>query len=262
MKRLIYILIGVVCLLTSCETNIAEKDRLVYVQPPQVGRKVLIEDFTGQNCVNCPRANDVIHQLQEQYGADTVIAVGIHSGPFGFRGNDTYPVGLATDLGDTYYNHWGIEAQPQGMVNRLGVFNDPEWPAVVRYELERQAPLDIEIKNVYSEADNSVDVTVTSVGTSGAVDGKLQLWIVEDSIVAMQKDGRKTIPDYLHQHVFRDAVNGNWGTDFSIDEGGVKTATFHYTLDPKWVVKNLSIVAFVYNSAGVQQVEIKKVVNQ
>ena len=65
-------------------SHIDEEDRLIYVKPAAAQRCVLLEDFTGQRCINCPKANDEIHALQEQYGADTVIAVAIHSGPLGF----------------------------------------------------------------------------------------------------------------------------------------------------------------------------------
>ena len=35
----------------SC-SNIDEGDRLIYVKPAEVGRAILIEDFTGQKCIN------------------------------------------------------------------------------------------------------------------------------------------------------------------------------------------------------------------
>ena len=79
-------------------SDLDEQDRFVYIKPADAARKVLIEDFTGQKCVNCPKATDEIHVLQETYGEDNIIAVGIHSGPLGFAGNKTI-VGLLTYLG-------------------------------------------------------------------------------------------------------------------------------------------------------------------
>lgn len=64
--------------LSSC-SDLDEQDRFVYIKPADAARKVLIEDFTGQKCVNCPKATDEIHVLQETYGEDNIIAVGIHS---------------------------------------------------------------------------------------------------------------------------------------------------------------------------------------
>ena len=102
-----YILTALATLAFAACSHIDEADRLIYVKPAHVSRCVLLEDFTGQRCVNCPKANDEIRALQEQYGADTVIAVAIHSGPLGFHTNAKY-VGLSTDTGDDYYNHWNL----------------------------------------------------------------------------------------------------------------------------------------------------------
>ena len=69
--------------MASC-TDIDENDRLMYVKPAEVKKHVLIEDFTGQRCVNCPKATNLIHSLQQQFGEDNVIAVGIYGGDFGY----------------------------------------------------------------------------------------------------------------------------------------------------------------------------------
>ena len=102
-----YILTALATLAFVACSHIDEADRLIYVKPAVAQRCVLLEDFTGQRCINCPMANDEIHALQEQYGADTVIAVAIHSGPLGFHTNAKF-VGLSTETGDEYYNHWNL----------------------------------------------------------------------------------------------------------------------------------------------------------
>jgi hypothetical protein len=66
---------SLICLLFAACDHIDENDRLIYVEPESVKRCVLLEDFTGQKCVNCPRGTEVIEQLQETY-PDNVIAVG------------------------------------------------------------------------------------------------------------------------------------------------------------------------------------------
>ena len=82
MKKTVYIILACVALmLISCD-EVSRDDRLTFVEPPEAGRAVLIEDYTGQYCVNCPRATEEIERLVEQYGDSVVIAVAIHSGPF------------------------------------------------------------------------------------------------------------------------------------------------------------------------------------
>ena len=103
MKRIntiILVLLGIV-LFTSCD-KVPLNERLIYVEPPEVGRAVLIEDYTGQYCVNCPRATEEIERLVEEYGDSVVIAVAIHSGPFSKQKGEPSP--LYTELGDMYFN--------------------------------------------------------------------------------------------------------------------------------------------------------------
>lgn len=252
--------LSVALMLFSC-SDIDEGERFEYVKPAEVSRAVLIEDFTGQQCANCPTAAEEIEMLQELYGDTAVIAVGIHSGPLGFSGNSRY-VGLKTTLGDTYYYYWGIEYQPQGMVNRQGISDYVQWASLVYTALQQTAPLDIDIENTYSEDTNSVDISVSLYGTDGNTTGYLQLWLIEDGITGIQimPDGSYDY-EYEHNHVLREAVNGDWGEAVSVTEGETIDLTHSLALSDDYVPANLSIVAFVYNDNGVQQVTKASVVN-
>ena len=79
----------------ACQ-EVDPNDRLIYVKPAEVGRAVLIEDYTGQECVNCPNGTNAINSIVETYGEKNVIAVGIHSGPLASKGKTS----LATEIGD------------------------------------------------------------------------------------------------------------------------------------------------------------------
>ena len=236
-------------MLVACD-RIAEDERLIYEKPEPAQRVVLLEDFTGQRCTNCPKATEVIEQLQETYG-DALVAVGIHGGPLAFAGNAKY-VGLKTDTGDEYYNHWNLEYQPVGLVGRHAPVNYPEWAAAVKEELAKPAPLRLD-GTAFIE-DNVIFIQVNAEGTDGTVEGKLQVWLLEDNIKALQlmPDGTSNM-DYTHNHVLRTTVNGTWGEDFSIKEGETAKRTMTQALESNWNQEHLSIVAFVYNDSGVQQ---------
>ena len=105
----------------------------------------------------------------------------------------------------------------------------------------------------YDEATRTVTVDVT---TSGVLDvtGKLQLWLVEDNVVNIQATNSGVDRRYVHNHVFRTAVNGQDGEDITIAWDESKTVTNTYTLDEDWKAEDMSVVAFVYNDSGVQQV--------
>ena len=252
-NKLLYIL-GAAMLLVSCGTEIGENERLEYVAPAAVGKNVLLVDFTGQRCGNCPKANEEIEPRQRQYGGDTVIAVGMHSGPLGFKGTPKV-LGLATDLGDTYYNHWGVEYQPTGVIDYLGKVDYTAWAANVTERLKKQTTVSISATTEGEGTDLHGNVSVEF--SDAMVRGKLQLWLVEDSITAMQlmPDGSPN-KDYVHMHVFRDAINGTWGQDLTAVNamGWNPVVSYQYTLNESWNRKHLWLIAFVYDDSGVLQV--------
>ena len=248
----------------SC-SNIDEGDRLIYVKPAEVGRAILIEDFTGQRCVNCPTGTEIINGIVDTYGEDNVIAVGVHSGPLGFAGNSK-TVGLMTDTGNEYYTHWDKEnkmGQPWVIFNRKtspdSHYNN--WAAMVSTIISEKANLSVKIANAYDVATRTLTTKVGADGVNGTVNGKLQVWIVEDGVKALQMmpDG-KSNKEYIHNHVFRAAVNGTWGEDVTVKEGETTTKQYSYKLPEAWNADNIAVVAFVYNDSGVENVAKKHLV--
>lgn len=248
----------------SC-SNIDEGDRLIYVKPAEVGRAILIEDFTGQRCINCPTGTEIINGIVDTYGEDNVIAVGIHSGPLGFAGNSK-TVGLMTDTGNEYYTRWDKEnkmGQPWVVFNRKtspdSHYNN--WAAMVGTIISEKANLSVKIANAYDAATRTLTTTVGADGVNGTVNGNLQVWIVEDGIKALQMmpDG-KSNKEYIHNHVFRAAVNGTWGEDVTVKEGETTTKQYQYVLPEAWNADNIAVVAFVYNDGGVENVAKKHLV--
>ena len=242
-------------------SHIDEDEQLIYVKPAPVERSVLIEDFTGQRCVNCPIANEEIGKLIEQYGEDVIIAVSIHSGPLGFHTNSRF-YGLSTDLGDSYFDFWNLEYQPVGLIDRGAPAEYTAWGTLIREELQKVAPVDIDL-SVTTGEDSQFEICAIILGVDGNTKGKLQVWITEDDITAFQMmpDG-KLNNDYIHNHVFRAAVNGDWGEDIEVEEG--YSVTQYYTLDisDEWNAENLSVIAFVYNDTGVLQVTKTKLIDE
>jgi hypothetical protein len=248
-----YIIAAFATLTFMACSNIDEDDRLIYVKPAAIKRSVLLEDFTGQRCINCPMANDEIKLLQEQYGEDNVIAVSIHSGPLGFHTTPKF-AGLSTDIGDEYFNYWKLDYQPVGMIDRRGACEYTTWNTRIREELEKTAPVNINLVVTTEGSQKSVQANVT--GVDGNITGKLQLWLTEDNVTAFQMmpDGTRDM-NYLHQHVLRAAINGTWGEDISIKEGETSISQI-YSLptSSEWKAEDLSVIAFVYNEQGVHQV--------
>lgn len=269
--------------LTAC-SNISEDERLVYVPPvvdphaaeviddddpvaidsvydapvAEVPQRVLIEDHTGQECPNCPDATNMIHEFQQTYGS-LIVPVAIHSRAQGIM----EPEGLGTELGNTYYNRWGLSYKPAGLVNRMDgggsrVLDKTIWPMAVQYALTMNTAFDVRVRAVLDASDATkahVDVKVLATRDDASFSGNLQVWVTEDNIVAMQDSMGVRKPNYVHNHVLRGAVNGDSGEPLSLNGTGDQKE-FHYELPLKagWNAAHLSIVAFIYNDNQVEQV--------
>lgn len=240
--------------LAGCN-DISTDDRYTATDAVEPRRAVLIEDFTGQNCVNCPKAHTTIEKLAQQYG-DAVIAVSIHAGGFGIPADNKRYTGLMQPEGDTYNDMWGINEWPKGVVNRTsGATNHDEWPGLVKAELERTSPLSLAAEAA-TDGEN-IDIEI-KFQPDADIDGMLQVWITEDGIVARQEDidlGR--ITDYVHNHVYRASVNGVGGQSVKLrahfHDGLALSCPVRKTATETWNADNLSVVAFVYDASGVIQ---------
>lgn len=258
---------------TACD-HIDESEQLIKVDEPQetvpdttdptnptpdnptsTVKHVLLEDFTGQKCINCPKGTETIEKMTDAY-SDRLIAVGIHCGPLGFKGSSTM-TGLSTELGDSYYDHWNLEFQPVGMIDRGTPCNYTEWQATVREHLALTSTIKMQVEARLQGNNISISVTDSAYADYR---GKLQVWLLEDGIVAIQSmpDGQNN-REYVHNHVLRTAVNGAWGEDLTLANGEEKTHTLTQAVDAAWNTDNLSVVAFIYNDNGVEQAAKGKV---
>lgn len=241
---------------TSCD-NISESERLIYVKPADVKKNMLIEDFTGQTCRNCPETTDVIHQLQQTYGDSAVIAVGIYSGPFGKRNNGTL-LPLTTQVGDDYYTSEGIEQQPTVKIDRMTTSSDNTiLTNLVNTILSQNARASLSATTTYDAATGKASVNVSVESTTTVKNALLGVWVIEDSIVSPQvMPTGKTNSTYVHNHVFRTNLTSPMkGESVSLTQGQPYTRTFDLTVDAaQWKAAHLSYVIFACDDYGVMQV--------
>ena len=253
MKKNIFFLLLSLPLLFSCSDVIPEGERYEELPPVEAKRNILIEDFTGQTCSNCPDAHQIISDLQTLYG-EHVIAVAIHAGHFGIAegGNPNF-VGLMQPEGNTYATHWGVETYPAGIINRTsGLLKHTEWAAYARQALNQETQATITIA---TEIVDGNIIIRTGLQSATDLNGKLQLWVTESNITALQQNGGTLTPNYVHHHVYRTSVNGLWGENIALEANGPATCEHRIALRDNWNAENLSVVAFIYTEAdGVLEV--------
>lgn len=236
--------------LTSCD-SVSEEDRFT---PAEIvaARAVLLQEYTGQACTNCPDGHAAIRDITGALG-DSVVAVGIHAS--GLATNP--PLGLKTAVGEEYYKNDGSPALPTAIIDmQTSPLQVTDWGSTINRLIMIPTPFTV-IAHASLSADGSkydIDVDFSS---GEDYEGKLMVWICENNIVRRQLDHGTYIDDYVHQHVFRAcATSSIWGEDVTLKAHEPQHLSFSYPINPKdyWDTSNLYAVAFLYNDAGVQQV--------
>lgn len=251
----------VIGLYSSCDEVENEQDRFISLGEVDVKRNVLLEDYTGQFCTNCPEAHEIADALKTQYG-DALVVVSIHAtSAFGISESNG---GLMTDDGNVYLSQWddvNNVSLPMGVINRTsGLCKASDWAANVRTALEQETQVELTLSVDTTVTGDSIRTTV-NIDHSLTADVKLQLWVIEDSIIARQSTTTGTNRQYVHNRVYRGAINGVGGEVMSLQENILSESIVRTTpIKETWTAENLSVVGFIYtDNDGVLQVVQSKI---
>lgn len=226
-------------------------------------QKHLVEQLTSTYCTYCPLGNSMLSILTAQ--RDDVIWVGLHgnlgSGKDPFRsaqsdsllslltgGEVAYPsaafnrstgweddVNIVTGIG--YYAQYH-----QMVADELGLFLDEiaeNVPNFATIEGECIIPGDGNaMVKIYGEITRDFDAMM---GT----DAKLNVYLVEDNLVARQLNSGTWEEEYVHNGVFRCALGTVRGVSLNKTSESTYENTFNFTIPDNYDVNNLHIVAFI-----------------
>ena len=194
------------------------------------GKTVLIKDFTGARCVNCPAAAEHAHNLQHQLDEDHIFIMSVHAGylaqPLG-----SFPDFL-TDEGTEWYNN--NNSNPLFTVDHVALtegntLNETQIDAPVTAALEEEQTFEIVVGPNYDEANRQLKVDVQAVALDD-LDGHffMTVCLVEDHIIGWQTIPGGVDKEYDFRNVFRGTLNGAYGTSFE-DLHVDANDTFHFS---------------------------------
>ena len=230
-----------------------------------VVKNILLEKYVGVKCINCPAADELVLQLQEQYHHN-VIVLGVHAGDLA----NYPPFNLTTPEGDTWWSHFNFQGTPSGTINRKMInggyaYYSPMWADAVAEALQEEAVVEIIPSVEYNNVTRDLKVNITSKFLAELPDTySLTVCIMEDSIVGIQQTADGMANDYVHRHVFRTTMNGAWGEDINttaIAPGDVIAKSYTAKLNDAYNADQCYIVAYISNSDNkeVLQVTEKKI---
>jgi len=237
------------------------------IDPASVYRKVLVEEFTGHRCTNCPQGHQILENLHEQYG-DTLVTVGIHFGSLAKPSGSLFSYDFRTEAGNQIGEAFTIDAIPAAIMNRndkVGGWMRDQWANVVRDIDRSQVPAAVQLINQYDDATKTLKANV-KVTLLRDYDNPLRLvvFVIEDGIVKPQKDGSQDIEDYVHNHVLRTALTDPFGFPLRNNEtwSAGDSETYAVSVDmanTDWEVGNCSVVAFLLDPVNNDVLQVEQV---
>ena len=212
---------------------------------------VLLEDYTGVKCNNCPEAGALALQLQEQNEGHLVV-LGVHPKSALQNPAGGFP-DFRTDDGNEWNNYFNIAAYPNGLVNRTGgVLGSAQWTSAVNNIIGNDAPVRLIVKTEFDDATRELKVSIHSkfLINVASNDVRLTTCMMEDKIVGKQVTPNGVDENYVHRHVFRGtADNQTWGRVLSsaesISEGSNFITNMKFTLSDDYNADEFYIVAFI-----------------
>lgn len=229
-------------------------------------RRILVEEFTTENCPNCPRVGTYMHDaLEKDEFKDDVIAVCHHAG--------YYTDHLTTAFDASYlwlFNDGGSTYAPAMCVDRTAFdshtavscpSSSGDMESTWRRALRTPAFVSLNIMAEFDENDeNRLRVRVEGAKAVETLcdNPTITVFIVEDNIPAISQAGAA---NWIHQHVNR-AVNATWGDPVEFD-GDNYAYECEFSLSSLWDRENMQIVAFIanFNESNAADCEVQNTSN-
>ena len=252
---------------TACDKIPEDETRITSDLPEWQGKTVVLEDFTGVGCTNCPDAADIAHGLQTLMG-DKLIVVELHGQTEAVTASLVGPQAdgdpdLRNAAAAVYSLYWNVAGLPCGLINRQqapgAVLSRARWrgTAIGVYG---------EVPVATIEATASLSGSTITVEAKGAfqqayqTDGEIHVltMVLEDGFSVTQVVHGEHQAGYIHNHVLRHVIDDPWGVKV-LDAKPAANSMFTYSgslsVEPNWNRDNLSVAVLLCNS------ETKEILN-
>lgn len=219
-------------------------------------KNVLVEDYTGTWCVNCPRMSYAIEQAKAN--SDKVVSVGVH-----------YADVMQMTGVEVLTNEFGILVYPTGKINRINDWDNPDNNIEAVTNL---TGLDAELGLAINSSIDGANVNATvDIGFKENIltPLKVVVYLVENGLIHDQANsteyynGDNPIVDFEHNDVLRAIFTDHLGEVIPAAET-VNDNVYSFQLQkaiPDSVENNneLHLVAFVTNANTNEVINVREV---
>ncbi len=274
MKKSILAISCCVLVLTSCKEKapvinfgqpiLVDTTFVISPVPATEPHNVLVEEFTGQSCSNCPSAHATLDDIEKAHDG-RVNVIGLY-----FEGiaQTKPPTGAKYDFRHDHAKlitslYGGVNTIPAGGIDRVPASGSLKidrltWTSTINSRLAVETPINLKVESDYDASTNEASIRATLVYTK-QVDfpHNLSIAIVEDSMVDVQ-EYPSTDPvhpgkddEYVFTNVFRGLVTSPVVGDPVLDSittkepGRVFVRNFKYKVVNVLTPARCRVIAFV-----------------
>jgi hypothetical protein len=239
--------------------------------PAPQHKAVLIEDITGVQCNNCPKAATKAKEIITQKTEDSVVLIGVYTTHLP---NFTTPYSGFPDL-TNMYSFQIVDALgaptglPSGYVDRAIIspqtvrFNAyTTWGNLANTRLKLKTKVNIEIEKTLSANLVTAKLKLTYTENESSTH-KYSLFLTENNVESKQAmpDGAKPKDDYIHNHVLRYAFGLSTGNPLkeSLVAGRVFEKELSYEIPSNIVPANCYLVCVVTDAITNEVVNVRQI---
>lgn len=231
------------------------------------GKTVLIKDFTGARCVNCPAAAEYAHNLQHQLDEEHIFIMSVHAGYL------AQPIGqfpdFLTEEGTVWYN--SHDSNPLFTVDHVALTDGntlkvEQIDAPVVAALDEEQSFEILVGSQFDETSRQLNVDVQAFSLTDR-DGQFYITacLVEDNIVGWQTVPGGVDKEYVFHNVFRGTLNGAYGDsfeDFHVEADDTFNFAYSTEIDADYNADECYLVVYIYDKSQgdkILQTAVKKI---
>jgi hypothetical protein len=247
-----------------------------YASSVAANRNAVLEEFTGVRCTYCPDGHRKAQAFADANPGRAVL-INIHTGSYA-NPQPTWP-DFTTTFGSAIAGISGLTGYPAGQMSRhlfpgasgaapyykqganSLALSRSGFAASGGERLTQPSPVNIGISPKFNASTNELTVIAEAYYTGTETNANhLNVVLLQSGIVGKQIDAGVTNPDYVHNHMLRHMISGQWGDLIPTTTQGTRyQKTFTYTI-PDVIntipidLNNLYVAAFITSEeAGVKK---------